>query len=101
MTRWPSEEELRRVDKLETKMKGSLVLPPNASPKDRFKRDLCEKIIIFKNREGITQRDLARLLDTDEARVSEVTHYRVKRVSVDKLMDYVEKINKKVVYRVA
>ena len=101
MTKWPSEDELRKVDKLLAKAKGSWVLPPNASPKERFKHDLCQKLVIYMNREGITQRELARILGTDEARVSEVTHYRVKRVSVDKLMDYVERINKKVVYRVA
>lgn len=99
--RWPKEETLRRIDRVVSKAKGSATLPPNAGPTLRFKFDLARQIVEHMRLKDLSQRELAKVLGVHEARVSEIVHYRLGRVMADTLMAYVERLNKKVRFKVA
>lgn len=47
MAKFPSEQELKWIRKQMAKTKGSRGLPPNATPVDRGKYDICEQILIY------------------------------------------------------
>lgn len=99
--RWPSEETLKRMDKVLSKAKGSATLPPNASPTMRFKFDLAHQIVSHMNGRDLSQRELAKILGVHESRVSEIVHYRLGRVTADTLMGYVEKLDKNAKFKIA
>src|ERR1700722_10476323 len=85
---WPTEKEWERIDKILDKAPGSRVLPPNASVTDKFKYKLCREFVIYLHAEKITQRELGRKLETTEARVSEIVHYHLDKVTIDRLVGY-------------
>ena len=90
--RWPSEEELSKIrDELSSdKIMGSTVLPSNAHPTDKFKYKLCEMILVYRIKSGLKQKELAKVLGIDEARISEILHYKVDQFTSDRLQEYVQ-----------
>lgn len=59
---------------------------------DQLKYDLCETIIKHLNKEKVSQRKLAKDLGVDPARISDITKYKFQSMTIDKLIEYVEKI---------
>jgi predicted XRE-type DNA-binding protein len=99
--RWPSEDILKRMDKKLVWAESAATLPPEASAIDRFKIDLCKKLLIHMKVKDLSQRQFAKILGINESRVSEIIHYKVKRVTADRLMSYLEKVDEEVVFKVA
>lgn len=98
---FPSDEELKRMRKKLSRAQGSYALPPGASSVDRAKYEICRQILIFKRTQGLTQRELAALIEIPETRVSEVVHYRIMKFTLDRLLGYLEKLNPQVSFKVA
>ena len=101
MDKFPSERNIK--SKLRKLNRGAAAegLPASASPSDRFKYELCEGIVRTMLEKGITQREMGKLLAVDEARVSEVVHYKLKKLTVDRLLGYHERLNPKVKFKIA
>ena len=59
---------------------------------DQLKYDLCEAIVKHLSKEKISQRQLAKDLGVDPARISDITKYKFQSMTIDKLLDYVEKV---------
>jgi len=97
----PSPQQLKIIDKLSNGKLFSSVLPPNASLADRFKHDLCARFIVYKRENDLKQKELGDLLGIDEARVSEIVHYKIDKFTADKLMDLLEKLVPKIHFRVS
>lgn len=74
------------------KIEGSYGLPKNATHLDRLKYSLCRDFVRYLSTEGLTQRDLARDLGVNEARVSEIVNYKIWLLSADALIDLHSKI---------
>jgi predicted XRE-type DNA-binding protein len=89
---WPSEGELKRMRRTLARKPGSEGLPPNASAMDHAKYELCAEFVKYLRTEGITQRELAEQLATSEARVSEIVHYRLAKLTAEQLLRYLERI---------
>jgi len=100
-TTYPSEREIKSMLKKLGNESGSAMLSPDASASDRFRFDLCEKILIWMKFQNWSQRQLAKKLKIDEARVSEIVHYRIGRFSTDKLLEYYERLNPKANFQIA
>jgi predicted XRE-type DNA-binding protein len=100
MPKWPNESSLKSMDKKLRKGMWSATLPPAAGPVERFKYDLCKKILIYKKDHELSQRELAKILGIDESRVSEILHYKISRMTADRLMNHLERLNKKVSFKV-
>lgn len=80
---------------------ASQMRPPDASPVEKVKQELCAHFIHYKRNEDITQRELARRLDVTENRVSEILHYHHKQFTIDRLLGLLSKIRRDVTLRVA
>ncbi|MGK5087029.1 hypothetical protein WDW86_05680 [Bdellovibrionota bacterium FG-2] len=89
-TRFLSEAELKQVRRQTARVRGTEHLPSDASALDRAKYDLCKRFVIYMRKKGITQRKLADVLAVPESRVSEIVHYRIKKLTLDRLVRYYE-----------
>jgi predicted XRE-type DNA-binding protein len=69
-------------------MSPSQALPKEASLQDQVKYSLCEQFVIYLQVKQLTQRQLAEKLGTTEARVSEIVHYHLNKVTIDRLIHY-------------
>ena len=98
---WPPEEDLRKVLKKMEKGPFSRALPENPTAVDRFKYDLCRQFVIYLMERKLTQRELAKRLNTTEARVSEIVHYHLDKVTTDRLIGYLGIIKPKFTIKIA
>jgi predicted XRE-type DNA-binding protein len=93
MKKSPTPQQLKDMDKFAKAELYSSVLPPGAPLADKFKHDLCEQIVRYKQKKGLKQKDLGDLLGVHEARISEIVHYKIDKFTADKLMQFLEILN--------
>ncbi len=99
--KFPSQRELKKIRKQLNRGVASETLSPQASPVERMKYKLCEKFIIYKRENELSQVDLAQILEIDEALVSKLLHYHIKEFTTDRLIKYLAKIYPKIEVDVA
>lgn len=99
--RYPSKKKLEEMDKKLKNVDGALMVGPNASPAEKFRWDLCQNLVKYMVEKDLSQVEFAKLLEIDQARVSEIVNHRIDKVSTDKLISYNEKINPKVEFKIA
>jgi predicted XRE-type DNA-binding protein len=58
-------------------------------------------LLIYKRENNLTQRELAERLGVVESRVSEVLRYRIKKVTLDRLVKYHQTLNPNFTMKVA
>lgn len=98
---WPSSENLKRMDAKLRRVKGSRFVPEDADPVERIKYGLCEILVRYCLNHEMSQRDLAKILDVSESRVSEIVHYRIEKLTIDRLVKHLAKLNQTVKFQVA
>ena len=101
MAKFPSPELLKKIRKKMTTVKGSQGLPPDASKLDRAKYKACEKILLYKMKKKISNRQLAQVLDCAETRVSEIVNYRIQKFTLDRLIAFAQSIDPGLILEVA
>lgn len=74
------------------KIKGSYIPPETAPASERMKYNICREFVQYIRENGIKQRDFADFLGEDETVISRVVHYRVEDISLNKLVNWHEKI---------
>ncbi len=93
--KFPSASTLKKVrDKLSdlAYSGGNIALPEDASEVERAKYKLCQLIAKYHREHELTQRDLAKKLEVDEARISEILRGKISGFTVDRLMSYAQKL---------
>ena len=80
---------------------GTVILSNSASSAEKFRWELCLKIVKFMAAKDLTQVQLSEKLQVDPSRVSEIVNHRVDKVSTDKLLEYVEKLMPGIAFRIA
>lgn len=90
---FPTEKELKAVRAKLEKIEPSYTLPKNASKADVIKYKICEKFVIFLMHSKITQVQLAKKLKVSPARVNEIVKYRIDLFTLDKLIEFTERID--------
>ncbi len=98
--KWPSDTELKAMDKRLSKATGTADLPPNADLLDRIKYALCGEFIKYCLEHKVSQRELAAELDISESRISEIVHYRIDKLTIDRLIRYLGRLNPKLKFNV-
>jgi predicted XRE-type DNA-binding protein len=90
---FPSEKELKAIRAKLEKVEPSRLLPKKASKADKLKFTLCEKFVTYLMEHEITQIQLAKKMKVDPARISEIVKYRIDLFTVDKLMEFAERLH--------
>ncbi len=99
--KYPSKEKLRLMDEKLKNAPGTVILSNNASSSEKFRWELCQKIVKYMAAKDLTQVQLSEKLEIDPSRVSEIVNHRVDKVSTDKLLEYVEKLMPGVAFKIA
>lgn len=73
----------------------SYALPKNASVVETLKHKLCCEVVCYLKENDISQAALARKLELDPARLSEIVHYKTTSFTIDRLIQVVLKIRPK------
>lgn len=98
---WPNKEDLKRMAKKLARAKGTQSLPPHASPVEQIKYSLCEVVVRYCVEHEISQRELAHILEVNESRVSEMVHYRIEKLTIDRLVKHLTKLKQNIKIQVA
>jgi len=89
---FPSEKELSRVRKKLSTIEPTRSLPKNASKADIVKYELCRQFVKYLLKHGMTQKALAKEIGIEPARLNEIVKYRIDLFTVDRLLDYAERV---------
>jgi len=76
-TNFPSRKELKEVCRLLSTGDATRIIPRSASPTDKLKYLVCEKILEYKLEKKISSKELAEKLRLSEELTSKITHYHV------------------------
>lgn len=98
---FPSKEKLKNIRKKLVQVEPSNLLPENATKADKLKYALCEKFVKYLQKNNITQIDLAKNLDMDKARLNEIVKYKINLFTVDKLIDFAQRLDPNLEIKVA
>ena len=90
---FPTKDRIEKALKKLEKAEGALALPENPTALEKFRYELCQKFVkhILKNK--CTQKELASILEIDEAKVSKILNHRIDEFSTDRLISLYEKLN--------
>lgn len=97
---FPKKSDVQKALKKLEKAEGTLALPENPTPLEKFRFDIQQKFVAYVQKEKINQRELAERLGIDEAKVSKILRNRIKEFSTDRLISLYEKINPSVKLKV-
>lgn len=97
----PSKKELDRVRAKLENVEAVRILPDDASNVDKLKYSLCKIFVTYLRTSKMTQVDLAKMLDVDPARISEIIKYKIELFTVDRLLTLAEKFNPKLRIKIA
>lgn len=93
---FPSKATLDKMRAKLEKAEGTLMLSPKATPLEKFRWELCQKFIQYKNDHELTQDQLARALGVDKAKVSKILHHRIDEFSTDRLIALYQLLDPKI-----
>ncbi len=72
---------------------GNLALPENATEVERAKYQLCQLIARYQREHGLLQKDLAQKVGVDESRISEILRGKIESFTLDRLINYAERLH--------
>jgi len=98
---WPSKEELNKVLKKLEKVEGTLMLPENPTPLEKFRWDICQQFIRYAREHALRQVDLAEELGIDKSQVHKILHHRIDEFTTDRLISYLQQLKPNTKLRVS
>ena len=98
---FPKDKELKKIRERLEKADPARTLPKNATKAERLKYKLCEKFVVHLLETGSSQAELARRLKMDPARLNEIVKYRIDLFTVDKLIEFAERLDPEIEIDVA
>ncbi len=87
---FPKTSELDKIRKKLEKVEGTLMLPENPTTLEKFRWDLCQKILRYKRENDLTLEEIGRTLGIDKGKVSKIVRHRIEDFSTDRLIGYVQ-----------
>ncbi|WP_216639884.1 XRE family transcriptional regulator [Halobacteriovorax marinus] len=82
----PKEKELKSISKKLTRTQGTLMLPNNPTPLEKFRWDICQMFLKYKIEHNLTQKELAERIGIDKAKMSKILRHRIDEFSTDRLI---------------
>ena len=98
---FPSDKELKAMRAKLEKVEPVRVLPKNASEVDKVKYAICRKFVLHLRKTKLTQKQLAKKLKIDPARMNEIVKYRIELFTIDKLISIAEGLDEGIKLKVA
>lgn len=98
---FPNKEKVKKMKALLEKAEPSRTLSKNATTAERIKYKICEKFATYILDHGVSQVDLAKKLNMDPARLNEIVKYRIELFTIDKLVEFADRLDPKFKIEVA
>ena len=98
---FPDSETLKKMRKKLEEVEPTRLLPKDASKAQVLKYRICEKFVIHLLDNNLSQAQLARDLKMDTARLNEIIKYQIDLFTVDKLLDFLERLDPSIEVKVA
>jgi predicted XRE-type DNA-binding protein len=98
---FPTEKELKAIRSKLEKIEPSYTLSKKASKAEVIKYQICEKFVMYLMKNKMTQVQLAKKLKVSPARVNEIVKYRIDLFTLDKLIEFTERLNLAIEVKVA
>jgi predicted XRE-type DNA-binding protein len=89
---FPDKKELERVRKKLADVDPTRVLGIDATQSEWLKYELCREFVKHLRETGMTQKALAEELAIEPARLNEIVKYRIDLFTIDRLLDYAERL---------
>lgn len=86
--KFPSDSELKEMRDLLSTGPAAKPLQKNADPVEKLKHALCAEFVKYKNKNKLTQKQMASDIKIDEALVSKIINYAYEEFTVDRLLKY-------------
>ncbi len=93
---FPNENKLKEIRKRLSKADPSYTLPDNATKADIVKYKICEKFVNYLLEHKLSQAELARQLEMDPARLNEIIKYKIEYYTIDKLLEFAERLDPRI-----
>lgn len=90
---FPSRDRIKKMLKKLENVEGTLAMPANPTPLEKFRHAIQQKFVVYRREQKISQRELAKILDIDEGKVSKILHNRLEEFSTDRLINLYGKLN--------
>jgi predicted XRE-type DNA-binding protein len=90
---FPNEKELKKIRESLDQAEASYLLPENATKTEKLKYALCQKFVVYIQKYEISQVDLAKDLNMDTARLNEIVKYKINLFTVDKLIEFAQRLD--------
>jgi predicted XRE-type DNA-binding protein len=91
-TNFPSRKEQEEVCKLLSTGDATRIIPRSASPTDKLKYIVCEKILEFKLEKKLSAKEFAEKLGLSEELTSKITRYHISKFTLDEVTDYLNRL---------
>ena len=98
---FPSKEKVNKIKALLEKAEPSRTLPKNATKAEQIKYKICEKFVAYIIDNRVSQVELAKRLNMDPARLNEIVKYRIDLFTIDKLVEFADRLDPKFKIEVA
>lgn len=89
---FPKASELSRIRKKLEKAEGTLMLPEHPTALEKFRWDICQKLVAYRREHELTLEEMGRLLEIDKGKVSKILRHRIDEFSTDRLIGYLQSI---------
>ncbi len=90
--KFPDRKEIDRVKKKLSKVDPVRLLPNDAPTAERLKFELCKQFVTYLQKNNISQAKLAQQLDMDRSRLNEIIKYKIDLFTIDRLLEYTERL---------
>ena len=82
-------------------MDGTLALSKNATSLEKFRFEIQQEFVKYKQETGISGVQLAELLEVDKTTVGKILRHRLSEFLTDRLLKLLSKIEPKIEYKIA
>jgi predicted XRE-type DNA-binding protein len=90
---FPNKKVLKKIRENLNHAEPSYLLPEDANQTDKLKYALCQKFVVYILKHKISQAELARQLNMDTARLNEIVKYKIDLFTVDKLIEFTQRLD--------
>ena len=98
---FPSKDKLKEISKKLEQVDGTLSLPKNATSLEKFRFEIQQEFVKYKQETGLSGVELAELLEIDKTAVSKILRHRLSEFSTDRLLKLLSKIKPETEYKIA
>lgn len=90
---FPSKSDIKKISKKLEEVDGTFMISEKPTPLEKLRWEACQKFISYKRKNKITQKELAKKMGVDEAKVSKILRHKIDEFTTDRLLNLLYKID--------